>query len=95
VGIDFHHLSLAETSDLFYAGAGASSRGNSFGFLGRPATGNSTIGELVDLSFTHNITKQLSWSAYYAHAFGGNYIDNFYRNKRDADFAFVEFTVNF
>lgn len=26
VGIDFHHLSLAEAGDLFYAGAGASSR---------------------------------------------------------------------
>lgn len=95
VGIDFHHLSLDETNDLFYSGAGASSRDNSFGFLGRPATGKSTIGELVDVSFTHNLTKQLSWSAYYAHAFGGNYVDNFYRNKRDADFAFVEFNVNF
>jgi hypothetical protein len=95
VGIDFHHLSLDETNDLFYAGAGASSRSNSFGFLGRPSNGNSTIGELVDISFTHNLTKQLSWSAYYAHAFGGNYVDNFYRNKSDADFAFVEFNANF
>lgn len=60
VGIDFHHLALNSTNDLFYAGAGANSRSSSFGFLGRPATGNKTIGELVDISFTHNITQQLS-----------------------------------
>lgn len=95
VGIDFHHLALNNTSDLFYAGSGANSRSGAFGFLGRPATGNKTIGELVDVSFTHNITKQLSWNIYYAHAFGGNYVDNFYRNKRNADFAFVEFNANF
>jgi hypothetical protein len=95
LGIDFHHLSLAETGDLFYAGAGASSRSGSFGFLGRPSTGRSTVGELVDVSFTHNLTKQLSWSAYYAHAFGGNYVDSFYRQKKDADFAFVEFNLTF
>jgi hypothetical protein len=95
VGIDFHHLSLAEAGDLFYAGAGASSRSGSFGYQGRPSTGRSTIGELVDLSFTHNITQELSWTAYYAHAFGGDYVDNFYRQKQDADFAFVEFNLTF
>jgi len=95
VGIDFHHLTLSERNDLFYAGAGASSRDNSFGFLGRPSNGNSTIGELVDISFTHNINKELSWNAYYAHAFGGSYADNFYRQKQDADFAYVEFNYAF
>lgn len=95
IGIDFHHLELNSTGDLFYAGAGPTSRSGSFGFLGRPATGYRNIGELVDIGFTHNITKQLSWNAYYGHAFGGNYVDNFYRNKRNADFAFVEFNASF
>jgi hypothetical protein len=95
VAVDFHHLTLSERNDLFYAGAGASSQDNSFGFLGRPANGNSTIGELVDISFTHNINKELSWNAYYAHAFGGSYVDNFYRQKQDADFAYVEFNYAF
>ncbi|CAD6875422.1 hypothetical protein [Methylomonas fluvii] len=95
VAVDFHHLTLSERNDLFYAGAGASSQDNSFGFLGRPSNGNSTIGELVDISFTHNINKELSWNAYYAHAFGGSYVDNFYRQKQDADFAYVEFNYAF
>ncbi len=95
VAVDFHHLTLSERNDLFYAGAGASSRDNSFGYLGRPANGNNTIGELVDIGFTHNINKELSWNAYYAHAFGGSYIDDFYRSKQDADFAYVEFNYIF
>ncbi len=95
LGIDFHHLTLDKRSDLFYAGAGANSRSGSFGFLGRPANGNGGIGQLVDISFTHTINSQLSWSAYYAHAFGGSYIDNFYHNKSNADFAFVELNVTF
>jgi len=95
VGVDFHHLSLAETGDLFYGGAGATSRSGSFGYFGRSPGGRSTVGELVDISFTHTITKQLSWSVYYAHAFGDGVTSNVYQLKNDADYAFVEFNASF
>ena len=95
VAIDFHHLSLADSNDLFYAGAGATSRSGSFGYQGRPSGGKSNVGELVDLSFTQTLTKELSWSAYYGHAFGGNVIQNVYQGKKDADYAFVEFNLAF
>ena len=95
VAVDFHHLSLASSNDLFYAGAGATSSSGSFGYQGRPSGSHSNVGELVDLSFTQTLIKELSWSAYYAHAFGGNVIQNVYQGKQDADYAFVEFNLAF
>ncbi|HYE38114.1 alginate export family protein [Methylocaldum sp.] len=95
VAVDFHHLSLSDSSDLFYAGAGATSRSGSFGFLGRNAHGRSDAGELVDVSFTQTLTKELSWNLYYGHAFGGNVTETVYRAKKDADYGFVEFNLAF
>lgn len=92
---DFHHLSLEDSADLFYAGSGASSRSGAFGYVGRPSNGRSTIGELIDISFTHTLTKELAWSAYYGHVFGGNYINTLYTDKKYADFAYVELNLNF
>jgi hypothetical protein len=88
-------LSLADSNDLFYAGAGATSSSGSFGYQGRPSGGKSNVGELVDLGFTQTLTRELSWSVYYAHAFGGNVIQNVYQGKKDADYAFVEFNLAF
>ncbi|MEQ1620835.1 MAG: alginate export family protein [Methylococcales bacterium] len=95
VAIDVHHLSLADSNDLFYAGAGATSRSGSFGYQGRSSGGNNNVGELVDLTFTHALTNELSWSVYYAHAFGGKVISNIYQGKKDADYAFVELSLAF
>jgi hypothetical protein len=78
---------------LFYAGA--TSRSGSFGYLGRPSGGRSTVGELADVSFTQALTRELSWSLYYGHAFGGNVTQSVYRAKKDADFAFAEFNLGF
>ncbi len=95
VAIDLHHLSLANSNDLFYAGVGATSRSGSFGYQGRSSGGNSNVGELVDISFTQTLNKQVSWGAYYAHAFGGNVLQYIYQGKQDADYAFVEFNLAF
>jgi hypothetical protein len=93
--VDFHHLSLAESRDLFYGGSGATSRTGAFGYFGRPSGGQGTVGQLVDVTFTHTLNKYLSWSVYYAHAFGDDVTRNVYQLKNDADYAFVEFTVSF
>ncbi|MDD5034903.1 MAG: alginate export family protein [Methylococcaceae bacterium] len=95
VGIDIHHLSLSSSGDLFYGGAGATSRAGSFGYQGRPSGGGSHVGELVDLSFSHTLTRELSWNLYYGHAFGGNVIQSVYRAQKDANFAFAEFNLVF
>ena len=95
LGVDFHYLVLAETSDLFYGGSGATSRSGSLGYYGRASGGNSTVGQMVDISFTHNFNKYFSWGAYYAHAFGGDVTGNVYRSKNSADYGYVEFTASF
>jgi len=95
LGVDFHHLSLSDRNDLFYGGSGATSRAGAFGYFGRASGGDRSVGELVDLSFTHNVNKYLSWSLYYAHAFGSQVTGNAYRLKNDADYGFLEFTASF
>jgi hypothetical protein len=94
VGVDFHHLSLTQSSDLFYGGSGATSRTGTFGYFGRASGGGNHVGELVDISFTHNLTSHFSWSFYYAHAFGGEVTRNVYRLKNDADYGFLEFNLS-
>lgn len=95
VSVDAHHLSLDSSNDLFYAGGGASSRSGGFGYAGRASGGRSTVGQLVDIGFSHQLSPQLSWSLYYGHAFGGPATGNVYRGKNDADFAYAEFSVVF
>lgn len=95
VGVDFHQLMLAETSDLFYGGSGATSRTSSFGYFGRPSGGNSTVGQMVDVSFTHTLNRYFSWGAYYAHVFGNDVTGNVYKAHNSADYGFVEFTASF
>ncbi len=94
VGIDMHYLALTNKEDLFYGGAGATSKMGGLGYFGRASGGNSTVGEMVDLTFTHNLTKELSWSAYYAHAFGDDATRSAYQLKNDADFGFVEVNLS-
>ncbi len=95
VGVDFHHLMLAETSDLFYGGSGATSRTGSLGYYGRASGGNGTIGQMVDISFNQAINKYLSWAAYYAHVFGNDVTGNVYQSRNSADYGYVEFTASF
>ena len=95
LGVDFHYLALAEAADLFYGGSGATSRSSSFGYFGRASGGNSTVGQLVDLSFTHTLNRHFSWSAYYAHAFGDDVTANVYQTKNSANYGFLEFTASF
>lgn len=95
VTIDLHHLSLSNKNDLFYSGLGPTSGTGAFGYSGRPSNGRSEVGQLVDISFTHTLNKQLSWRFYYGHAFGGDVVKNFYQGKKDADMVYLDFTLVF
>ncbi|MGZ8248682.1 alginate export family protein, partial [Methylomagnum sp.] len=95
LSVDFHHLALSDSADLFYGGSGATSRSGSFGYFGRASGGSNAVGQLVDVGFTHNITKNLSYNLYYAHAFGSDVTRSAYALKNDADYGFAEFTLSF
>jgi hypothetical protein len=95
VAVDFHHLALSDSSDLFYGGSGATLRSGSFGYFGRASGGNTTVGQVVDIGVTHTLNRHFSWNVYYAHAFGSDVTRNAYQLKNDADYGFVEFTASF
>lgn len=95
VTIDLHHLSLSNSKDLFYAGLGPTLASGAFGYSGRPSHGKSDVGQLVDISFTHTLTKQLSWRFYYGHAFGGSIVQDVYQGKKDADMVYIDFNLVF
>lgn len=95
VTIDAHHLSLNNAGDLFYGGLGPTSRSGAFGYSGRSSSGKSDVGQLVDISFTHTLNKQLSWRFYYGHAFGGDVVKNIYQGKKDIDMIYIDFNLVF
>lgn len=95
LSVDFHHLALSNSADLFYGGAGATSRAGSFGYFGRASGGSNSVGQLVDVGFTHTLSKNFSYNLYYAHAFGSDVTRNAYAMKNDADYGFLEFTASF
>lgn len=93
--VGFHSLALSESADLFYAGAGAQRRTADFGFAGRPSSGVTSLANVIDVTFTHDVNQHFSWKAFYGHAFGGAVLDRFFRGKSDADYAYLEFTAKF
>jgi hypothetical protein len=95
LGVDVHNLSMDSKQDLFYGGAGATSSSGSFGYAGRNAGGSTDIGQLVDVSFSHQLNQYFSWNAYYGHMFGGNVLKNVYGRQADGDYGFVELNAAF
>lgn len=97
IAVDFHHLSLDNSNDLLYGGMGATSLSGTgtFGFTGKPSGGHNTIGQLLDVTLSYNVNKDLSARLYYAHAFGGSVIANNYAAQKDADTAWVELNASF
>lgn len=95
VAIEVHHLSLDSKQDLFYGGGGATSRSGSFGFAGRNPRGASDIGQLVDISFNHQLNQYFSWNVYYGHVFGGEVLKNVYSKQADANYGFIELNAAF
>lgn len=97
IAIDFHHLALADSNDLFYGGLGATSRSGvgTFGFNGKPSGGTSTIGKMLDVTLQYNLSKTIFAKFYYAHAFGGSVIKNNYTAQSDGDSALIELNASF
>lgn len=97
IGVDFHHLSLDNSNDLLYGGMGANSISGTgtFGFTGRPSGGHNTLGQLVDITLSYNVTKDVATRIYYAHAFGGSVIANNYAAQKDADTLWLELNAGF
>jgi hypothetical protein len=90
---DVHWLRLSESSDLLYAGGGATSD-SSFGFSGTASQGSRKLATLADLSVTFQPTSQLTLYLYYGHAFGSSLIDRVFRSD-GADYGYLELSLAF
>lgn len=95
ITIDVHHLSLTNSGDLFYKGLGPTLKSGAFGYSGQSSGGSSDVGQSIDISFTHTLTKNLSWRFYYGHAFGGAVLKSIYQGKKDADMVYLDFNLVF
>ncbi|OGL47652.1 MAG: hypothetical protein A2149_00905 [Candidatus Schekmanbacteria bacterium RBG_16_38_11] len=93
---DWHFLWLDESDDGLYSGSGPTQeRGNIFGYLYRPSMGKQYIGNLADISATLNVSKNLNFTAYYGHAFGGDVMNKLFKGKSDADYFYIETLIQF
>ena len=90
---DYHYLRVTEGRDLWYSGGGASND-DIFGFSGAPADRRHHLAQLVDLSATLVVTKNVSVAGYYGHAFGGGVVGQSFAG-RDLDYGFVEMTFKY
>lgn len=68
---DVRHLRLSNEKDLWYVGGGAFQK-NTFGYVGRPAAGNKTLGTLFDFSVDYGVSPRTAISFYAAGVRGGS-----------------------
>ena len=93
VRTDYHWLRVTSSHDLWYSGGGASNN-TIFGYAGSPANGRHDLAQLVDLSVTVPVCRQLTLGGYYGHAFGGAVVGETFAG-RDADYGFMEMTLRY
>jgi len=67
---DVHYLRLSNPRDLWYTGGGAFQSGT-FGVIGRPSSGNSTLGTLLDVSLDYDLTSRTVLTFYAGGVRGG------------------------
>ena len=85
---DYHWLELSDPRDLWYSGGGATNN-DIFGYAGSPSGGHHDLAQVLDLSATVRVLRQLAVSGYFGHAFGGDVVGATFAG-RTANYGFVE-----
>ncbi len=81
--IEVHALQLASGRDLWYQGSGATAgNGRYFGFSGRPAGGQRSLGTVIEGAVDVPIKKYWSINAYAATMSAGDAVTQAFTNKR-------------
>ncbi|HSL23723.1 MAG TPA: alginate export family protein [Vicinamibacterales bacterium] len=91
---DVHALSLADESDLWYAGGGAF-QDTTFGFSGRPSNGRTGLATLYDVSSDVTLHARVALTLYYAYARSGGVTRAIFPTSRSARLAYMEWLVRF
>lgn len=88
-----HSVSLAEPGDLWYQGGGAFDR-STFGFVGRPSNGATSLAVVTDLSLTWQARPRIAIELYAANARGGDVIRRIYGGDSHGRFLYLETTLS-
>ena len=88
---DMHFLQLTSNQDFWYQGGGAYDN-KVFGFVGRPANLHASFSSVFDLSADYEVSKRISLTAYYAHAWGKSVIAAIYPVGRSSQYGYLEMT---
>ncbi|HYM08653.1 MAG TPA: alginate export family protein [Terriglobales bacterium] len=89
-----HALWLANTADLWYSGGGAF-QPKTFGYTGRPSNNFSSLAKVWDLSADYQITRSVSATLYYGHAWGEAVIAKLYPKDPNGQLIFLETNFHF
>lgn len=91
---DLHRLWLSSERDLWFVGGGAFQQ-KTFGYVGRPANGNKTLGTLADVSADISLTPTAVLTVYVAGVRGGAVAKSIYPEGGNSRFAYLELTKRF
>jgi len=91
---EVHALRLASAKDLWYLGGGAFQPGT-FGFTGRPSSGNRGLANVADLSADYQVARSFAMTLYYGHASGKGVIDAIYPKQANGQLVFLETNYHF
>jgi len=91
---DVHALHLAAANDLWYSGGGAF-QPRTFGYTGRPASGQSSLATLVDVSGDYAYNPRVTIGGYIGDAVGHAVAQSIYPTGTHIRFAYAELLVRF
>jgi hypothetical protein len=94
VRTDVHALRLANANDLWYSGGGAFQPAT-FGYTGRPSSGQSGLATLYDVSGDYALNAHLGLGVYYGYAAGKPVTQAIYPTGDSAHFGYVELLLRF
>jgi hypothetical protein len=81
--IEAHRLDLASADDRWYYGSGATeSAGRFFGFSGRPSSGETSLGTVVEGTVDVPIRRYWSVNAYVGSMWGGGVVHGLFEDRR-------------
>lgn len=86
---ELHALRLANKNDLWYLGGGAF-QPHTFGYTGRPSSGNRGLANVWDISGDYQVTGTFAIGLYYAYAWGKSVVASIYPKNPDGQFAYLE-----
>jgi len=91
---DVHALRLADANDLWYSGGGAFQPGT-FGYTGRPSSGQSGLAMLYDVSGDYAVTSHFAVGLYYGRAAGMAAIQSIYPSGNHGHLGYAELLWRF